>query len=100
MFNMQGHHSHEYKEYIAKLIVEENKVAKHLCRELDLAPSTVSSWVKRYRIKQGYYPNSNDLTTSSELKKQQAALEKQIRELEEENEILKKAMHIFTKNPL
>jgi transposase len=56
--------------------------------------------VKRYRIKKGYYPNSNDLTTSSELKKQQAALEKQIRELEEENEILKKAMHIFTKNPL
>lgn len=97
---MQGHYSHEYKEYVAKLIVEENKVAKHLCRELDLAPSTVSSWVKRYRIKMGLAPNSSDLITSSDFKKQHALLEKQNRELLEENEILKKAMHIFTKNQL
>ncbi|PIB59163.1 transposase, partial [Pseudomonas sp. 2995-1] len=39
-----------------------------------------------------------EYVTPKELKKIKAEYEKQLREKEEENEILKKALHIFTRN--
>lgn len=94
---MGNHHTQEYKEYVAKLIVDEGRVAKQLCRELDLSVGTVAGWVKRYRDKKNL-PANPGLVTPAELEKRESTYEKRIRELEEENEILKKAMHIFTKN--
>jgi len=94
---MGNHHTPEYKEYVAKLIVEENRVAKQLCRELDLSVGTVSGWVKKYRDKKNLSTNPK-LVTPAELEKRETAYEKRIRELEEEVNILKKAMHIFSKN--
>jgi transposase len=89
-------YSREYKEYVCKLIEEEGRKVNDLCFELELPRSSVSKWVKDYR---GHHPSSQpDYVTPSELEKMKKRHENELQSLREENEILKKAMHIFTKD--
>uniref|UniRef100_A0A942T444 Transposase n=1 Tax=Neobacillus citreus TaxID=2833578 RepID=A0A942T444_9BACI len=95
---MGKHHSQEYKEYVAKLIVEEGKKASQVAFELEISPKTVSRWVAAYRTKTSAGKAGENYLTPTELEKLKKQHEKEIQKLKEENEILKKAMHIFTKN--
>lgn len=88
----------EYKEYVSKLIVEEGRVAKQVAYELDIPYSTVGKWVKAYKERKHKGTNQEAYITPSELEKMKKQYEKEAQQLREENEILKKAMHIFTKN--
>jgi transposase len=92
------YYSPEYKEQIAKLIVEDDRKASEVARELEIPVSTLYKWKSAY--KQKLNPTSERITfhTSAEVKKIENDYQKQLRELMEENEILKKAMHIFAKN--
>lgn len=89
--------SKEYKEYIAKMVVEEGRKGTDLAYELEVSYSTIMRWVKKYKEKKSA-PHPEHITPSDfeKYKKQQ---EKEMEALREENEILKKAMHIFTKKP-
>ncbi|MET1247271.1 transposase [Sporolactobacillus sp. STCC-11] len=84
----------EYREYVAKLIVDDGRVAREVAYELELSKSTVSRWVSDYResLKQKHQP----YRTQKEIEQLQKEQLKEIARLKEENEILKKAMHIFT----
>jgi transposase len=95
---MGKHHPHEYKEYIAKLVVEEGKKITHISYEIDVSHSTISRWVSDYKEKLERINGGQNFNTPSDYKRIEQEFQKRIRELEEENEILKKAMHIFTKN--
>lgn len=64
-----------------------------VARELDIPKSTLSRWIKQYgsgAIKE----QSQVFVDYERLKK----LEQENKDLNEENEILKKAMHFFTKD--
>ncbi|GKV56093.1 transposase [Sporosarcina sp. NCCP-2222] len=87
------------KEHLIKLVVEEGKKQTEVSREMGVGVSTLRRWVSDYRKKQQAEQNGQEYLTPTEQMKRQRALEKEIRELQEENEILKKAMHIFSKNP-
>jgi transposase len=92
------HYDQEFKDYVSKLVVEEGRKASDVSFELELSPKTVSRWVKEYRtIKNGGKPNETYITPT-ELEKLKKQHEKELEQLREENENLKKAMHIFTKN--
>lgn len=94
---MGKHYDLEYKMQIAKLVVEEGKKAAELARDLDIPIGTLRNWIDAYRKKkESGFVGSGNLAPDVKVVKD---LEKQIRDLQEENEILKKAMHIFTKNP-
>lgn len=94
---MGKHESKEYKDYVAKMIVEEGRKQTDLARELELSRSTIGRWVSEYKEeKQG--DQDGDYLTPKEVKKLKREHEKEMQKLKEENEILKKAMHIFTKN--
>lgn len=95
---MSKHHSNEYREYVAKMIVEEGKKAKDLSYELEIPYTTINRWIKQYKEKQAA-SQPNEYMTPSELEKQKRQHEKEVKALQEEIEILKKAMHIFTKKP-
>jgi len=98
VFILGKHYDQEYKDTVAKLIVVEGRKASEVSYEMELSPKTVSRWVKDYRTKiHGDKPNAT-LVTSTELEKLKKQHEKELEQLREENEILKKAMHIFTKN--
>lgn len=95
---MGKHHTQEYKEYIAKLIVEEGRKATEVAYEFELAYKTVSRWVLAYKEKARGDMFTEQYITPKEFEKLKKQHEKELQQLKEENEILKKAMHIFTKN--
>lgn len=95
---MGKHFSKEYKEYIAKMIVEEGSKGTDVAYELEISYSTIMRWVKSYKEKKST-PNSPEYITPSDFEKYKKQQEKEMEALREENEILKKAMHIFTKKP-
>lgn len=89
----------EYRDYVVKLVVEENRKVTQLAYELGIGESSIHRWVKKYRDEKKQENSDVKYITPSELKKLEATYEKKLRDLEEENAILKKAMHIFAKNP-
>jgi transposase len=94
---MGKHYDQEYKDYVSKLVVEGRK-ATEVAYELELSYKTLCKWVASYKQKiNGDQPKENYITPS-ELEKLKMQHEKELQQLREENEILKKAMHIFTKN--
>ncbi|MEH7501238.1 transposase [Neobacillus drentensis] len=95
---MGKHHSQEYKQYVSKLIVEEGRKATEVAYELEISAKTISRWVAAYRMKLNVGKTDENYITPTELEKLKKQHEKELERLREENEILKKAMHIFTKN--
>lgn len=96
---MRKTYTPEYKAYVIKLIVEEGRKAKQVSRELEISYPTITQWLEKYRAQKPLADENETPLTPSEYKKQLAAYEKELRQVQEENDILKKAMHIFTKNP-
>ncbi|HSP22054.1 MAG TPA: transposase [Planococcus sp. (in: firmicutes)] len=97
---MEKRKSLEYKEYIAKLHIEEGRKATDLSYEIGISASTIRQWAKDYREKQDKLanPDREELRTFSEIEKKLREAEHQLKERDEELEILKKAMHVFMKN--
>lgn len=93
---MGKHHSQEYKEYVSKLVVEEGRKATEVAYELEIPYKTLIIWVKAYREKLN--SKKTDYITPKELEELKKQHEREMEQLREENEILKKAMHIFTKS--
>nr|WP_176371262.1 transposase [Litchfieldia alkalitelluris] len=87
----------EFKEYIAKLVVEEGKKATEVSSEMDISSKNIYRWVKKYREKLKQSKEGTEYITPGEYKKREKELLDQINELKEENEIIKKAAHIFMK---
>lgn len=96
---MSRRYDDEFKEYIVKLVFEEGKKQTEVSREMDVPTGTLHRWVAEHKKKQIAENNGEEYLTPSEQKQRENTYEKQIKELQEENEILKKAMHIFAKNP-
>ena len=78
-----------------KYILENNKSVAQVARETGVNTNTLYSWIKKYSQQSEIKAVQTLSTPDAELK----ALQKQLRDLEEENEILKKAMHYFAKSP-
>ncbi|MFD3447445.1 hypothetical protein ACFDTO_22900 [Microbacteriaceae bacterium 4G12] len=57
--------------------------------------NTLHGWIKKY----SQQPEIKALQSFSSAEAELRALQKEIRDLKEKNEILKKAMHYFAKNP-
>lgn len=96
---MGKHQRQEFKEHIAKLLVEEGRKATDLAYEIGVSASTVRNWAKQYREKQERLANPDgQLRTYSDMEKKLRETEHQLKERDEELEILKKAMHVFMKS--
>lgn len=78
------------KEVIIKSVTEDGAKVADIAGRYDVGPSTIHRWVKEYR------ESLTGLVSESEAEKMKAAYEKKIRAPEEENEILRKAIHVFS----
>lgn len=89
-------YSAEYKmEAIRRLEQTGESVAK-VAADLGVNENTMHGWIKRHREKPvNPFPGSGKLSDDDEKMRK---LEREIRELREENEILKKAAQYFAKN--
>ena len=82
-----------YDEDFKKTIVnlyENGKGISELSRKYGVGKSTIDSWIKKYKT---IITSTGETTTNDEILK----LQKKNRELEQEVEILKKAVAIFSK---
>lgn len=94
---MGKHFDYEFKMQTARMIVEERRKVTEVSRELNIPYDTLRNWVNVYREKQRAAVEGSGNVPANQ--KPVKDLEREIRELREENEILKKAMHVFTRNP-
>lgn len=83
------------KKETVKYIAENNKSVAQVAREMDINENTLYNWIKKY----GQEPEIKSVQTFSTAEAELKALRKEMRDLKEENEILKKAMHYFAKDP-
>lgn len=84
-----------FKKETVKYLLENNKPVAQVARETGVNTNTLHGWIKKYKQQPEVKATQSFSSPEAELR----ALQKQLRELEEENEILKKAMHYFAKSP-
>jgi transposase len=84
-----------FKKETVKYIAENNKSVAQVAREVGVNENTLHGWVKKF----SQQPEVKAVQTFSTPEAELRAMQKQIRDLQEENEILKKAMHYFAKSP-
>jgi transposase len=82
----QGTHSQEFRETAIKLAIAGDKSIANVARDLGIPEWKLYGWVQSYR-KQQPKQNGKEDSSGADLRK----LQKRVRELEQENEILKKA---------
>lgn len=85
-----------FKEQVVLRILAEETTMSEIAREIGVHPTTVRDWVKNFKQDgAAAFPGSGHLTPEhDEMRK----LRKQLADLKEENEILKKAAAYFAKN--
>lgn len=88
---------HKYDDEMRKQVVElvdsNTKTVKEIAREYGLSSNTINNWVKKFKESSSF--RAVDQLTPEE--KEIRELKKRIKQIEEENEILKKATAIFSK---
>ena len=84
----------EFKAGAVRLVLEEGKTSSEVARNLDLASSSVRTWVERARADRGQ-GKPGALTT--EEREELSRLRKKVRQLEMERDLLKKAAAFFAK---
>lgn len=85
-----------FKQQTVQMIQEEGKAVAQAARELGLHENTLYRWIAEFKQDGDQaFPGSGNLKAED---KEFRELQKKVRELQEENEILKKAMHYFAKD--
>jgi transposase len=79
---------------VVRLVLDEGKTAGAVARDLDLTETAVRAWVERARADRTDGKTGLTSTEREELTR----LRRQVRVLEEEREILKKAAAFFAKH--
>ncbi|MFC5650396.1 transposase [Paenibacillus solisilvae] len=85
-----------FKEQVVLRILARESTVGDAAKELDVHYTTVRDWVRTYkRDGEGAFPGSGNLKPEDD---EMRKLRKQLADLKEENEILKKAAAYFAKN--
>ena len=83
-------YTEEFKKTIVELYEAGNKTKSELAREYGTSECNIRTWIKKYgKIK----TTTGEITNNDEIVK----MKKKMLEIETENEILKKALAIFSK---
>ncbi len=83
-------YTEEFKKTIVELYEAGNKTKSELAREYGTSECNIRTWIKKYgKIK----TSTGEITSNDEIIK----MKKKMLEIETENEILKKALAIFSK---
>lgn len=90
--------SSEFKLESAQLVVDQNYTVKAAAEAIGVGQSTLEYWIRQLRQeRQGQTPTASALTPDQ---RRIQALEKQLRKVEQEKEILKKATALLMSDSL
>ncbi|WP_267965683.1 IS3 family transposase [Priestia flexa] len=84
-----------FKKETVKYIAENNKSVAQVAREMDVNENTLYNWIKKY----GQEPEVKSVQSFSSAEAEVRALRKEMRDLKEENEILKKGDALLRERP-
>ena len=87
-------YSQEFRENAARQVLVQGKPAADVGKELGIPDWKIRDWVSAVRRKESQNQNTNNKSQAAEL----AELKKRNKQLEMENEILKKATAYFAKS--
>ena len=85
----------EFREEVARLVVESGRAIADVAREVGASETTVGNWVRAYRDQHAGDEPALELSERARLRE----LERRNRELEMENAFLKKAAAYFAREP-
>jgi transposase len=89
-------YSKEYKLQIIRMVKDEGKIVSQLAEELGINENLIYRWVRQYEKHSDYFlPGEGKPTERDEIRR----LKRKLAVVTEENEILKKVMAIFSKQP-
>ena len=98
MFMKKRYFTKEFKLNAVSLAQERENVAE-VARELDIRHDMLRRWIKEYSQKKNEAFNGTGLSKPKDKKLSELqALKKELRETKLERDILKKAVHIFSKS--
>ena len=86
-------YSEEFKEQVAREVIEKERTISSVASSYDLVPQTVGNWVARYRKDHATDQDRKKASESAEI----AKLRAENRALRQENVFLKKAAAFFAK---
>lgn len=88
-------YNEEFKKQAVKYVQEQTKTLPEIAEEMNIPPGTLKNWMTKYRSFE-HEPIANP-EKHRELEARLQAAEREKQDLEEELAILKKALHIFSK---
>jgi len=83
----RGHYPKEFKKDVAALVLDQGRVAAEVARELDINEQTLGNWIRQERIDRGMREG-----TSSEDRARISELERQVKRLSQERDLLKRSV--------
>ena len=93
-------YSREFREEVLRLAANNDKSDADLERELGLSAQLISQWRKRYGTPRGKPTRKVRPTTFSEAEAEIDRLQRELEQVKQERDILKKAVAIFSKDRL
>jgi transposase len=85
-----------YKLEVAKMVVDQGLTQAQVCKDLSISQSALARWVRQYRAEaRGESGIGSPLTAEQQRIR---ALEIEVRQLREDNALLKKASAFFAKH--
>lgn len=94
---MGKRHSKEFKKEAVRLVVQSGRKIKQIAEELGINPWTIKDWVKKYDKETRSDLISQGFKMSPE--EENRILKKELADITEERDILKKAIAVFSKKP-
>ena len=92
------HFSPEFKLEAAQLVLDQGYTVRRACEAMGVGKSTMEYWIRQLREeRQGKTPKASAITPEQ---RRIQELEKRLREVEEEKEILKKATALLMSDSL
>lgn len=86
-------YSDEFKQQVVREVIDKEQSIASVAASYDLVPQTVGNWVAKYKKEHGSAEERQAAAEAAEV----ARLKKELRELQQENEFLKKAAAFFAK---
>ena len=94
---MNEHHSKEFKKEAVRLVIQSGRKIKQIAEELGVNFWTLKGWAKKYDREERAMLISQGLKMSPE--EENRILRKELADVAEERDILKKAIAVFSKKP-
>lgn len=90
----RGRYPKEFRRDVAALVIDQHRSIADVAKELSLVPQTVYLWVRQERVDRG---EREGLSTDE--REELARLRKEVRQLRQERELLKKATAFWVREP-